>query len=248
MKNCIQKKRGDAELSKFRFVYFSYQPDFQYLKLSIQTLIHNVPPNILDGVVIAVDQKSPFNTSQESELIDIYTKLSFIPIHNFSWGSAISTYEELKIFSTISHSLINPYDYLVKVDSDVLFLPSSTWLRVAKWFQPAIGDGHFTQYRYAQGGLYMLTRSVISDVLSQATIEQIDNINHKTDSVGEDSSISEYLRLNSHPFYFIRLMLFPDEYKHIQRINRRTNSEFVAMHFHKDKSNMNEYAIKFNLI
>lgn len=230
------------------FLYFSYQPDFDILRLSLQTLLKVSAGKRLGKVFVVVDQKAPFSAAEEAALLSIYPKIAFMPVHNFSWGSAESTYAELRIFTQACKLLPNKQDMLIKVDSDILMSGWSKLVAILDSTLQAVGDGHFLQYRYAQGGFYMMRRRLIEDVLASKSQDDVEQVVKATGSVGEDVAISWLLKDAGEPFFFTRLMLFPDEYNRLERLNVWVSNEFIALHCHKDKHNMPALIDKFNLL
>jgi len=198
-------------------------------------------------VFLIEDQKAPFSKEQLQSLKTLCPTLHVLPIYNFAWGSALSTYEELQMFLKVSDLMDNEWDLLLKIDSDVLIFNAKKLEIICQSTIEAIGDGHFLQFKYAQGGLYMLRKHLIQKMFKTTTVEQIDAINKLTGSVGEDKAISHLLNKQDKSFFFTRLMLFPDEYNNIEHLNN-VQKEFVALHCHKDKEQMQNLSDKFGIL
>lgn len=237
-----------AASARYHFLYFSYAPDFACLHLSLRTLRAAVPTEMIGGVVVAEDQKAPFDRSQLAQLKAIWPSLQIFPIRDFEWGSPCSTHAELELFKQVCAQMPDPRDLLVKVDSDVLFIPNRKWCRLLRSTASAIGDGHYLQHRFAQGGLYMIRREVIQSVFAATTVSDVERVAHEIDSVGEDMAISRMLSDADQPFFFTRMMLFPDEYGPLRTLRSLTRLEFMALHCHKDKQNMQALSSRFHLL
>ena len=245
----LQLRPGaDATSARLNFLYFSYAPDFACLQLSLKTLAHAIPRDLMGRVVLAEDQKAPFSDEQKSDLLSLAPSLHVVPVYDFEWGSPRSTHAELQIFKQVCGLLGDPQDLLVKVDSDVLFVRNPKWQRLLRSSAHAIGDGHYLQHRFAQGGLYMIRRHIIDSVLSKVTLGEVEQVAKAIDSVGEDMAISQLLADKGMPFFFTRMMLFPEEYKLLPRLNAWVRSEFLALHCHKDKRNMDALTQRFGLL
>jgi hypothetical protein len=238
----------NAAKARYHFLYFSYAPDFDYLALSMRTLRAAVPADLLGPIFLAEDQKAPFEAAQIDALRGILPSLQVLPVHDFEWGSPRSTHAELQIFKSICKQMGDPLDMLVKVDSDVLFLANAKWRRILRSQAGAVGDGHYLQHRYAQGGLYMMRRRLIEQVFADTSIADIERVAEEIDSVGEDMAISRMLADSGQAFFFTRMMLFPDEYQPLSRIRGAARQEFIALHCHKDKKSMPELATRFSLL
>jgi hypothetical protein len=232
-----EPKNRDAKL---HFVYFSYQPDFHYLQLSLQSLVANIPSDAIASVHLFEDQKATFSADEVASLQSLCPQLVMQKVENFSWASPDSTHAEIGCFSKVATDA-KSNDMLVKVDSDILFLPSDKMLRLLRSPLLAVGDGHNEEYRFAQGGLYMMRISVVTEQLEQVNLERIHQIVAENGSNGEDRTLSSVLKQNGNPFQFTRLMLFPSEYSKIERLSAFNKWDFCAAHFVKDKEKMARY-------
>ena len=244
----IREVKATPEGAKLTLLYFSYQPDFPYLALSIKTLMQSAPRERVRQIVVAEDQKAPFSACDISKLKDLTSpiELNIYPIYNFSWGSPDSTHAEIKLFEQVAGRLENPADMIVKCDSDVLFLPNcAKWEQLLDAPQDAFGDSHFLKYRYAQGGLYFLRKRLIDAIFPGTSIQDVRRIATEINSVGEDMAITEICKRNGRAMFFTRTMLFPSEYRQLKMLNYYCKKEFMALHCHKDKDNMNNIADRF---
>ena len=234
--------------AKLTLLYFSYSPDFPYLSLSIKTLLQSAPQKRINKLVIAEDQKAPFSAEERAKLSEISApiQLEIYPIYDFAWGSPESTYSELQLFQKVANSLSNPADLVVKCDSDVLFIPScNKWEHLLDAPQDAFGDGHFLDYKFAQGGLYFLRKRLIESVFPKITLQDVKKIATDINSVGEDMAITEICRRHGRSIFFTRTMLFPTEYGKLKTLSQSCKREFMALHCHKDKQNMPLLKAKF---
>lgn len=244
----LLRRDPNAAFARYHFLYFSYAPDFAYLHLSLRTLRAAVPTELVGGIVLVEDQKGPFDAAQIAQLKAVWPSLQVLPIRDFEWGSPRSTHAELQLFKQVCAQMPDPRDLLVKVDSDVLFMPNSKWECLLRSTASAIGDGHYLQHRFAQGGLYMIRREVIQAVFATTTVSDVEAVARKIDSVGEDMAISHMLYDADQPFFFTRMMLFPDEYGPLDTLSVPTRHEFMALHCHKDKKNMVSLISRFRLL
>lgn len=237
----IFRKKNIFPDAKFNVVYFSYRPDFEYLVYSIKSLLKNTDENDIRNIFIYIDQKDIFTKEQEATLSLLSKKISFRAIYNFEWGSPKSTLSELECYLTLSKEIAEPNDFLIKVDSDIIFIKSNKLGKLLKSNLHAVGDSHFLGYKFIQGGMYMIRLGEIIKQFSSVTLNDIEKIAKDIRSVGEDKVISTIFKRNGTEFNISRLMLFPDEYKRIKKRTLLTRWEFCAMHFHHDKENMAKY-------
>lgn len=236
----LLRENRDNRLAKLHFVYFSYSPDFNYLMLSLRSLVRNFDSSVIAAVNIFVDNKAPFNEEQIFHLSCVCNKIKFHSVTNFCWASKESTLAELRCFESVLNDM-QYSDVLVKTDSDILFFSSYKMGKILKSGLGAAGDGHVEGYKFAQGGLYMLRKNVIEEYLSELTDQYINNIVDDIGSPAEDRVISKILENNRAAFFYTRLMLFPWEYNKLSKITRFNKFDFCAAHFVKDKDRMSYF-------
>lgn len=237
----LKDKKSDQ--AKLHFVYFSYKPDFSYLVLSIKSLITNV--NHIGSVNVFIDQKAPFDNDEITELKNLSSLIKFHKITNFAWASPSSTLAEFNAFSIIANES-NHGDYIVKVDSDILFFRSSKLNKIRQSGLDAVGDGHWDGYEFMQGGLYFIKTEVVEKYLRPITIDVLNTVIEEQlgGNSGEDRCVSQILKNQGIDIYFTHLMLFPSEYQKLTYLNNFCRWDFAAMHFIRDKDRMIEYCEK----
>jgi len=245
LKNLFMFSSLKHKNAKFNFVYFSYQPDFEFLYLSIKSLVDTQGQNDLRNIYVFVDQKAPFNDNELNQLKTLSNVITFLPVYNFSWASTATTMAEISSFQQVMiHAEID--DFIVKVDSDIVFFKNSKLTRLLTSKHLVIGDGHHLDYKYAQGGLYMFRKHVGERILCDVDEKTIIACEKQCDNKGEDKVLSTLFSNGNFPFYLTRLMLFPDEYSQIRKLNRFLRWEFCCGHFVKDKDNMKTINKIFN--
>lgn len=231
--------------AKFNFVYFSYRPDFEYLKLSIESLVESIASEYISSVHLFEDQKAPFDETEIQMLKGICPSLVMQKVENFSWASPESTLAEIDCFEKVAKDS-NDNDMLVKVDSDILFFKSSKLIRILKSKFENVGDGHNEHYRFAQGGLYLIRSRLVKNILSKVTMVDVEEAVKRNRSVGEDKTISTILKKNGRPFVLTRLMLYPSEYSLMKKLTSFNKWDFCSAHFVKDKDKMEGYQKLFS--
>jgi hypothetical protein len=231
--------------AKLNFVYFSYQPDFEYLYLSIESLVNSQNKNDLRKIYVFIDQKAPFVEHELCVLKALSNKITFLPVYNFSWASTATTMAEICSFKQVMENA-EAEDLIVKVDSDIVFFRNSKLKRLLHSKYVAIGDGHHLNYEYAQGGLYMFRKYIGKEIFNDIDEETIIACEKQCKNKGEDKVLSTLFANYKLPFYLTRLMIFPDEYSLIKRLNKFIRWEFCCGHFVKDKDNMKELNKMFN--
>lgn len=223
---------------KFSFIYFSYSQDFDYLTLSLRSLVRFVPDSLIESVHLFVDTKGVFSEQQIDILTECCPAIHLHEVEDFSWASTETTLAELRAFQEVAQ-MIPSSGIISKVDSDILFIPNRRLQRIANRSQATIGDGHYTGYQYAQGGLYFIDSEVVRELYSEGSlVAAIKTAECKCGQNGEDAVISEILRNRGTGFKLRRFMLFPDEYRRTKSFTHKFLREFCALHCVQDKTSM----------
>lgn len=233
--------------TQINFVYFSCQRDYQYLILSLRSLLANVTPRLIARLFIYEDAKDPFTADQIAALCALSPHVHMRKVRNFSWASPETTFAEVSSFLAAAAEARDT-DYLAKVDSDIMFLSSAKLHTIMKLARPFAGDGHYSSYRYAQGGLYFMRVAELKQAFSSLNLEEIREVSRRLGFNAEDRVISEIFRNRGHPPCYSRMMLFPNEYGQLSQLNKFVRWEFCAAHFVKDKDSMAAFAAAFGVI
>jgi hypothetical protein len=224
---------------KIHFVYFSYEPDFHYLTLSVKSLLRSIEPELIGSINIFVDQKAPFSELQTRAIEAIYNKIIFHKVEHFDWASIESTFAELKCFKKVSENA-GAQDLIAKVDSDILFFESAKLKRLLFSNYACIGDGHSEQYKFMQGGFYLLRKSLLDKIIQDADLDLVSKVGAQLNTNAEDRIISK-LASEKTNVLMTRLMLFPSEYQQLNYLSTFNRWDFTCGHFVKDKERMQRY-------
>ncbi len=246
-RNAILMMRADRTNVRYSFVYFSYQPDFDYLYLSMLSLKNNVSSQLIDSVYLFVDQKAPFSEDQILQLQELFPQLRVRKIFGFSWASTETTLAEMNAFGEVA-SEIGGQHFLVKVDSDILFTSDKKLNLLRRSNFDAVADAHHLDYQYGQGGLYLIRAAVIAVMKTVINRDEVERCEQLCQSVGEDKVVSTLLREHASGFVFTRLMLYPDEYRTLSRLHRFLRWDFCALHHVNDKHSMPVVASRLKLL
>ena len=245
IKNLFMKPDIKHDNAKFSFVYFSYQPDFKYLLTSLTSLAGSIDGQKIRNVFVFVDQKAPFNEEERQILSNACPKLVFEKVFDFSWASTKTTMAEIESFKKVIEQS-QPTDFLVKIDSDIVLFKNTKLNRLLTSQYMAVGDGHHLDYKYIQGGMYMFRCDLGKRIFENIDENIIKSCEIQCGTAGEDRVISTLFKNKGAAFYLTRLMLFPDEYTLIKRLNNFLRWEFCAAHFVQDKDSMKNFHKTFN--
>ena len=138
------------------FVYFSCGAHAAYLELSLRSLAR-VRGSFVGRVYIGEDPDDPLSSEDKTRLGAIGLPLSY-----GSWGKVTGYGEttilsELQAFRDVAAGM-NANDWIVKVDSDVLFLNNSAFGYAQHQVADLVGNKELAwgAFPYSQGGCYFL--------------------------------------------------------------------------------------------
>ena len=136
-------------------LYFSCAADFEYLRLSIRSLTAHGGGHV-GRIYVYEDRKQPFTDTQKLELASetdcpIAYRRTAAPMR---WGVTL-LHNELRAFLNLCRELAE-HDFIVKVDSDVLF--------TAGWLFPAVLRGGANLVGQPVASLSTHSRRVVPDV------------------------------------------------------------------------------------
>jgi len=224
------------------FVYFSCARDFELISYSLKSL-RCLPSDLVKSVLIVMDAKAPFSSEQQAMLKQHCAVCRFENLGNIDWASLDTLKTEIRAFA-VAAAEASENDWVAKIDSDVLFFGHQKIKEIATCAFDFVGDGHYSDYSYAQGGLYFLrtplARSLTSSVSEQELLNTISDLGKNS----EDRVMSSLVRRRTENRWLTRIMLFPDELKKADFSGSWLRKEFCCIHFVKGKEQMKDYAMK----
>jgi hypothetical protein len=228
------------------FVYFSCSRDIELLSLSLKSL-SRLKSNVLGKVFIVSDAKNEITRTQERELKKTISKLTILRLGQIDWASVETLKTELAAFG-IAADEANQGDLIAKVDSDILFFDKSKLETIASASYDFIGDGHYSEYEYAQGGLYFLRTALAKRLSVQTTENTLHEAIETLGTVAEDRLISHLAKSCTKSIWLTRIMLFPREYERVSFTSKLLLRDFSTIHFVHQKNDMPIYAEKLRII
>lgn len=234
-----------APAGKIHFIYFSYCKDFPLLALSIRSL-SLLKSSSIGKIFIVVDLKGPFTSEQIIALQTVIPDVTFLSLGKIDWASIETLQTEISAFAIVA-SKAKPLDFIAKVDSDILFFDKTRLDEISVCREDFIGDGHYSEYKYAQGGLYFLRAPFASRLCATSNIDVLAEAIQRCGTNAEDQVISELARDHTKKIWLLRIMLFPNEYERTNLSKLCVRNEFSAIHFVHRKSDMMIYARKLGI-
>ena len=240
----IFKLNRSKTKARIHFVYFSCARDINLLKLSLSSL-KGIKSEAVARVLVIMDSKSPFTEDQQGELRKIFINLTFLQLGPIDWASLNTLKTEIEAFSLAATGAADS-DFIAKTDSDILFFSKYKLDEICANNSDFIGDGHYSSYKYAQGGLYFIRASLAKKLSNAITTPDLQHAIKELGTPAEDRVISKLAKMYSEKTWLTRIMLFPDELRNANFSGRCLQREFAAIHFVKGKEKMEEYSIFLN--
>lgn len=113
---------------KIHAVYFSSRTHFQYLILSLKSLIELHSPYI-HNIFVYIDKIAPLSEKQIEVLHTISPQIDIRETHNIVGSGKDYIVSEIIAFEEVAQG-IPPHDYIMKVDSDIIFLHDDIFYEV----------------------------------------------------------------------------------------------------------------------
>lgn len=230
---------------RLHFVYFSCERDFPLIRLSLASLARM--PALLDSTVtVVMDSKGVFSAEHQTQLQELFRDIRFLELGNIDWASLDTLRTELRAFGLVAEGA-DAGDYIVKIDSDVLLFSPDKLLEIASSGKAFVGDGHYSQYRYAQGGMYFIRQDIAMVLANEVDEPELHDTIHSLGKMSEDRVISKLVTRRTNGIWLTRIMLFPDELTKVDFTNSWLRKEFSAIHFVKGKDTMPDYGRKLGI-
>jgi hypothetical protein len=221
----------------FRLCYFTCRSYFRYLYCSIHSLTQIETSATLE-IIVFCDRNEMLTPEQVSALDALGPPVRVIP-----WAKAQGWGREQIAAIWEAYALAAadaPADaYVARVDSDVFFFSGWLFDLVAKSGVDLIGDGHYVDFEYCQGGLYFFRADAIGRVLGATPIADFDAMLERNGIGVEDKAAYFLARKAGVSIWLPFFMMFPDEYRNAGGLGAYQRLKYACLHYaKKDKAPM----------
>lgn len=234
----ITLKKNSNPVS-FTLCHFTCHSYYKYLYCSLHSL-QKVRNGIPIRVLIFCDANEMFSQEQCEAIRTVFPDSKIIPwTKSQGWGS-----EQIasiwKAYS-LAASESGESDYVVRVDSDVFFFSNWIFQLVARSGKDLVGDGHYVDFKYCQGGLYFLRAGAINTIKRYFEENSMDEFLKKTKINVEDIAAYQFIKHTKQKSWLTFFMMFPDEYRIAGNLSTYQRFKFCCLHFvMKNKNKMLE--------
>lgn len=243
IKKQIIRNRPTNEEIAFRLCYFTCASYFKYLYCSIESIKSiNAPFSI--KLFVFCDRTEMLSEAQCHLLKALYSDIEIIPWgKSQGWGADQIT----SIWAAYEYASkgCRDNDYIARVDSDVFFFSNWIFSLIAKSDYQLIGDGHYVDFKYAQGGVYFCRVDALTKIFASLKIQPMSNFLIEQKINVEDIAVYKLMEKVKAKIWITYFMMFPDEYRIAKSINVYQKGKFCCYHHSvKDKRPMIDIYLK----
>jgi hypothetical protein len=222
-------RRQPARQPTFRLCYFSCHSYFAYLYCALHSLTL-AARDVKIEVLVFNDTDMPISEAQADVLRAMIPGLRVIPWpKSMGWGA-----EQIgwiwKAYALAAEGAHDD-DIVARVDSDVFFFNDRIFRAVARSDADFIGDGHFVEFEYCQGGAYFLRASAVRQVLGLLQGADLPKMLAAADINVEDVAAQFFARQLGLRTWMTYFMMFPDELRNAGALTPYQRWKFSCLHF-----------------
>jgi hypothetical protein len=255
LRSCIDPSERMENPTFFFPVCFTCARHFEFLRLALSSL-DILAPSVKE-INIYMDKADPF-TAVQCELLRSESRypLSFHQtVYPMSWAGPLVILNELYAFRKLAGQM-RTGDFLVKFDSDVIFLSDAIFEFVASGEGGAIGTGvrevhPSVRDDYIQGGCYFIVGAELRAMVNSRITATARSLSREYSGLFEDQFISNVLRRCGTKIVYNKFLYYDpalaepglDETELEARLRAIPETASV-LHFEGNKSNMRRAAEK----
>ncbi|WP_412971994.1 hypothetical protein [Glaciecola sp. MF2-115] len=228
-------KSTDSDIT-FNLCFFSCESYFDYLHCSIHSVVNQLS-SFKYKIFVFNDSDQPI-TNEQSEILRNLSPQVEIILWPKSMGWGAEQISNIWRAYEYAAEQAKPNDIIARVDSDVFFVNERIFKQVAAQGADLMGDGHFVDFKYCQGGCYFFKASAVRKIVNLIATESMEKLVKEIDVEVEDvaaTAFAKKLNLNVVQTWF---MGFPNELEHNKYFIWWFKSKFSCVHFvmkNKDK-------------
>lgn len=213
----------------FHLCFFSCQSYFRYLYCSLHSLVkhaHNVPIKVL----VFSDEEMPLSTAQVEAILNLIPNARVIPWpKSMGWGATQISW--IWRAYNLAAEDAGDNDIIARVDSDVFFFNDRIFQAVARSDADFIGDGHYVNFEYGQGGCYFFRAAAVRKIIAMLESSPIEDLLSEIDIVVEDIAAFHFAKRLKLKIWLTWFMMFPDELKNAGGLTAWQRWKFSCAHF-----------------
>jgi len=222
-------RRPDPGGRTFHLCFFSCQSYFRYLYCSLHSLtkyVHSVPFKVL----VFNDNDQPLSAPQVAAIEALIPGTRVIPWpKSMGWG-ATQIGSIWRAYAMAAEGA-KDNDIVARVDSDIFFFNDTIFRAVARSDADFIGDGHYGNFRFCQGGCYFFKVEAVRKINAMIASEGMDKLLTEVSVVVEDVAASHFAKRLGMKIWQTWFMMFPDEIRNAGSLTAWYRWKFSCLHF-----------------
>lgn len=237
-RSCILSRPDPGERT-FHLCFFSCQSYFRYLYCSLHSLTEHAH-GIRFKVLVFSDEEMPLSAAQIAAIKALIPNARVIPWpKSMGWGATQISWI-WRAYSLAAEDAGDD-DIIARIDSDVFFFNNMIFRAVARSEADFIGDGHYVDFKYLQGGCYFFRASAVRRIIAMLEETPIEKILTEIGIVVEDIAAYHFAKRLDLKIWLTWFMMFPDELRNAGSLTSWQRWKFSCLHFvMKNKSAMLE--------
>jgi len=221
--------RPETSTPTFHLCFFSCQSYFKYLYCSLHSLTQHAQ-KVRFEVIVFSDEEMPLSAAQIDAIKDLIPESRVIPWpKSMGWG-ATQIGSIWRAYGLAAEGA-SDNDFIARVDSDVFFFNDRIFKAVARSDADLIGDGHYVNFEYTQGGCYFFRASAVRKINEMLKHEPIDSVLNEIDVVVEDIAAHHFAKRLGLKIWLTWFMMFPDELRNAGGLTAWQRWKFSCAHF-----------------
>jgi len=230
----------------FHLCFFSCQSYFRYLYCSLHSLVEHAQ-DIPLKVLVFSDDEQPLSSAQIDAIHALIPTARVIPWpKSMGWGATQIGW--IWRAYALAAEGAGDGDIIARVDSDVFFFNDRIFRAVARSDADLVGDGHYENFEYCQGGCYFFRVSAVRRIGAMLNSKPMEDL-LKEGGIGvEDKAAYYFAKRLGLRIWLTWFMMFPDELRNAGGLTRWQRWKFSCVHFTmKNKAAMLEAYAKESL-
>lgn len=212
----------------FHLCFFSCQSYFKYLYCSLHSIKQHV--QVPFKIWVFNDEDMPLTPAQIDAIHALLPDSKVITWpKSMGWGATQITWI-WKAYALAAEGLPDN-DIIARVDSDVFFFNDRILRAAARSEADFVGDGHYVNFEYCQGGCYFLRAAAVRKIVALIEAEPIEDMLREIDPVVEDVAATYFARRLGMKIWLTWFMMFPDELRNAGGLTAWQRMKFSCAHF-----------------
>lgn len=228
LERSVVLKRPLPNPPTFHLCFFSCQSYFKYLYCSLHSIKRHV--QVPYKIWVFNDEDMPLTSTQIDAIHALLPNSKVIAWpKSMGWGATQIAWI-WRAYALAAEGL-SDNDIIARVDSDVFFFNDRILRAVARSDADFVGDGHYVNFEYCQGGCYFLRASAVRKIVALIEKEPIEDMLREIDPVVEDVAATYFARRIGMKIWLTWFMMFPDELRNAGGLTAWQRMKFSCAHF-----------------